>query len=279
MSTKIHNGLKLIAADFTELHQLIGGLRTDIIAAVAVKRIQHLAVTAVLLHDRRLAGLSHAEDDQQRSPISLVWERLLDADSYCYGGGTSRSHPNAYPDHTFELVIFPHNGGFYAMSFTEERGLERLLKDQPWVEDFGFWDNSDQPDDVRDEDWEARRRVWEQIIDGDCYMAVPGNGGYTVTLSPRQFGIPSWLEIQPEIRSHVLRVEQTAEELVRNEWLQQRAAEAKAAGRELSMSDLLGFGRARKNDTVWNQRINEEIKRLQSVLPAEITAEMLGLRA
>ena len=64
-------------------------------------------------------------------------------------------------DFTFELTVFPvfTNELFerlLCMTFEDNRGLRRVWEDIPEVSYYGYWNNTDQPENISDIEWEKR---------------------------------------------------------------------------------------------------------------------------
>jgi hypothetical protein len=277
MSTKIFNGLKLTVTNLFELDRLVKELRAEVMAAVAIKRAQYVARCATNIHDRRLLGIAEEDEPEAaRSPYIRAVSRLRKCDETCYGGDQSRSSKFAYPDHTFELCLFPYKRAVYAIPYTEDRDLLGLLTSKSWVSEYGYWDNTDQPDSIDDREWRRRRKVWDGVFAG-CYMSVSANGGFQVNLSPRQWEFLTWPEIQKQIPTLEKRRSEMKLAIVHREWSREMHAKSEAEGRKPETHEFVfGFGEARKKDPRWNIRLAEEDERLKTVLPETLTPEMLG---
>jgi len=281
MSTKIHHGLRFVDADFFELDRKICQLRNEVTAKVREKRAEYLATFATDVHDKRILGLGTTDDKNDKAPFVMAIERLIKCDDNCYGGNISRSHEFAYPDHTFELVLFPYQGRFYAIPITEDRDLLNVLKTQEWVEEFGYWDSTDPLETVTDDEWSHRQRVWDGI-DSRCYAGVLFNGGFLINLSPRLYDYPSWQAVEPYVPAFEKRVSKHALSVVHAEWSLETYERLKAdlGGSEPPIgSYVMGFGKARKEEPKWEMRIEEEVKRISAILPEKVTDGMLGVPA
>lgn len=44
------------------------------------------------------------------------------------------------------------------------RLLDVLQEPNDWTEKYGYWNNTDRPEDVSDEEWATRERLWESVI-------------------------------------------------------------------------------------------------------------------
>lgn len=77
------------------------------------------------------------------------------------------------------VMVFFHDGEIY-LQFYYPGHWGRSNKRYPdtvwseWIEDFHYQNQSDQPEDVPESDWERRRRVWDEIL-GD--YGIPSRAG------------------------------------------------------------------------------------------------------
>jgi hypothetical protein len=58
------------------------------------------------------------------------------------------------------------------------RPLQEFIKDNPKLSDYSYWNNVDEPEDVTEEEWDARRDFWE-------FLGVPSEDGLIYELSNR----------------------------------------------------------------------------------------------
>jgi hypothetical protein len=71
-------------------------------------------------------------------------------------------------DFDVNITIREHEGRLYLIPYCDMfmRDVLDFLKDDPRLEDFAYWDNSDQPEDVSDADWAARKALWDAMDSG-----------------------------------------------------------------------------------------------------------------
>lgn len=83
-------------------------------------------------------------------------------------------------DTDFEIVIFPHEDHFVGMVFTEhEDWFDKFLK-LPGVREYGYWNNTDPPEHVSDEEWEKRGDTWDDVLGSS---GIPSMTGFTISIS------------------------------------------------------------------------------------------------
>jgi hypothetical protein len=168
MSTKIHHGYRLVDpiddAHTVDPFLVIEDLRVRL-AEVWPKRWAEVAtVRAVAMVDR--ARLDHAE--LPGSPILKVWGDLHDARRYIEKVGARDPEVDFQCEVTFLQDGFLREGdgggGNYALLFTEQEDYIAAWNDIPAVQPWPYWNNTDRPDDVTEDEWEHRREVWGRIL-------------------------------------------------------------------------------------------------------------------
>lgn len=80
-------------------------------------------------------------------------------------------------DTDFSITVFPVEGVFYGIAFTEHEDWFKGWCSQPLVKEFSYWDNSDPDEDVPAYEWARRKRIWNEIFK---YEPVPSNRGFSI---------------------------------------------------------------------------------------------------
>ena len=144
MSTKIHEGLRIDLPEGQSVFDLANQLRTIISEEIHKESIRY---NAGLIRKRLLtaeAGSSYLDH--------LVRVLRKDEDEW----GTYDIGFFLYePDHKEFLLAIPFGRG----SAHYKRALE-----VPGVSEWGYWDNTDRPDELTEQQWEQRRNDW-QVVD------------------------------------------------------------------------------------------------------------------
>ncbi len=77
-------------------------------------------------------------------------------------------------DFSAEVAIFWARGRLLAISFWEHRGYDDAWKRATGARDYGYWNNTDEPEDVSPEEWEQRRLDWDAALPGAGVPALSG---------------------------------------------------------------------------------------------------------
>lgn len=168
MSTKIYDayrfprGIELMA--FQErARQLANPVRDRLDAAEIVNRATVLAV-----HDAFF--VSHKRDE---GGVDLLAKASPAAQAcHDYSGEQRKENPRStfHDPHRFELSLVAHGSYLGVKTFTSRRDygpvMEQLCQEFGGQE-FHYQNQSDQPDDVTDSEWEERRKFWDAAV-GDA---------------------------------------------------------------------------------------------------------------
>ena len=67
----------------------------------------------------------------------------------------------------FTIQIKQFNKDVYLYSFQQEEcQKEYLMKNIPEIEEYGYWDNADKPDDISESHWNKRKLNWDKVYTG-----------------------------------------------------------------------------------------------------------------
>jgi hypothetical protein len=68
---------------------------------------------------------------------------------------------NPSVDFSLEIAIYPiNNKKFLGVYFTEQSDYLEILQEFKWYSEYGYWNNTDQPDNISDKEWTKRKKDW-----------------------------------------------------------------------------------------------------------------------
>lgn len=67
-------------------------------------------------------------------------------------------------DWDMSISYAKHGDVWMAIPFWEKASMLAILEACPWHEPFGYWNNTDQPKGVTEEEWKERCNLWDQVI-------------------------------------------------------------------------------------------------------------------
>lgn len=100
-------------------------------------------------------------------------------------------------DVSFDVTFFPIKNKLLAITFMDNKTLEKAWESLKGVEEYSYWNNTDKPEEVSKADWKNRENDWnEALLDGD---AVPSKNGFSFTLHDERLPFPQEIFTEEEI--------------------------------------------------------------------------------
>lgn len=145
MSTKIYNGIKFKSRDWKEvLDQLIS------IKKEAVK----IGNDSIKKRDLELFIPTNKLID---SDYFEIFDTLRSAI------GEDYTRKAFVPNFKFSVILYPSlEGDIYGVYFNDINEYLPLLN--PFFDEYCYYDNSDQPEDLTEEEWSERGRRWDEMV-------------------------------------------------------------------------------------------------------------------
>ena len=176
MSTKIYNGIKFKTNNIYELLTQLKSIKPNIHNSF-LKNFLYVFISEHFITNSKIPekyAIWHA----------LTSEKIEKNISF---------HSNYY--RKFSIIIIPRsNGELYGLYFGSDKYINLLYSNDIAVE-YGYYNNSDQPDDITEEDWDTRRDVWDEILDYDA----PVHAGFEYNL----LGTSDFLKYQKELFAEI----------------------------------------------------------------------------
>ena len=198
MSTKLHAGHEIVGLSLEALLPELLKLQLTMKERAAELVRQFIVNLAVSRFDHHHFGIEKAP-----SAHLLGDARMELADRQEELRRTRRRDPAV--DFEFSLTLFPVKGRLLALVFTEQKALRDHWEAQTWRREFGYWDNSDPPGDLADDEWQMREGFWDEAF---RQSSIPAEAGYSITLVPEG---ALWAEVEDE---HVLALVPSAQSRV-----------------------------------------------------------------
>jgi hypothetical protein len=115
---------------------------------------------------------------------------------------------NPLVDTDFKLTLFPVRTGVgedeietmkdevYGIAYHDTPAWFAKWLTMPRVSEYGYWNNSDEPDGMSMKQWDARKRLWESLLTGDKKTGVPSMYGLSIDVSDPMGPMPKALRIE-----------------------------------------------------------------------------------
>lgn len=211
MSTKIYNGLRLKIDGLGDLHEKV----TEWRATVAKLQLEHDAKITAQFAASKIDDAAMKDEVVYGAVHAVGWEihdRRREVEK------TQRRDPLI--DTEFTLVVMPYPAGdmILAIAYSERQDWIKQFRALPWVEEYGYWNNTDKPDEVSDEEWEEREKAWTAATKSDP-LDRPGAAGFTIECLPHHVFVDP-KECVPHLPTYEGRVERIVHNKSFNEWSQ-----------------------------------------------------------
>lgn len=147
MSFKVYNGVRFKTNNLYELKNQLFSIKEKC-AKVAN---EHLTIDDIYL----LISLSLRKPVEKCTSVE-VWKQM------CEDIEQRKSYS---PFFYFTVCVYPYEDGtLYGTIFADGLNeFKEAIKDI--CDEFGFWTNTDKPEELSDEEWEHRSEVWHKIFD------------------------------------------------------------------------------------------------------------------
>lgn len=228
MSTKIYNGLKLPNMSVFELNEMYKILRSKLIPLAQQEYYKFIAkiYQAAYVYPKLGINICEYDIDMKNLPHEADNDEILlfakrEACEIINKTRNAVLWADAEPDADFEvsLSILPISDAILCIPSANNsilsKELKALLIDYFHVEEYGYWDNTDMPDELTEDEWNKRREDWNKALPDA--LGVPRQNGFVIKLVDSEFdltkragGIPKY--IMPYVESNEVLCKKAAKE-------------------------------------------------------------------
>lgn len=82
-------------------------------------------------------------------------------------------------DTDFEIVFFPHENHFLGIAYTNNTLWFEKWMSLDLVEDYSYWNNTDKPKELTDEQWNQRAENWDKVLGYN----IPAMVGFSICVA------------------------------------------------------------------------------------------------
>ena len=233
MSTKIYNGY-MAEMDFYRLLRKFKPLVEKFNQVKKAGYAKHLARETAFKIDRLQRRGKPKEEEEEKTP----WRRLRDfhdKNEEKVRQTIDRNQREPDLDYTANCVVLPlHKKKTLILFYSDNQEVLDLWESQPFVQDYHYQNQTDQPDNLSRAEWARRKADWDRVLDWN----VPGHTGYTFTFSFSSLPSPWW--IKEQIEANIPSLEERALHVLHDEYInafiKQKREEEKTADDDLKMS-------------------------------------------
>ena len=271
MSTKIYNGYRLpgITTVF-ELQEFTRRLVKEIRVKqreLVAEMVAHELTTA--LDSLILRGV--VPDEEIFRDTRLFWFGVQDHIKKRQAKVKATLQRDPSVDVDFSVCFVPAGDKFLSLLYTDNRELEALWNAQPEVLEYGYWNNTDQPDGVSDEEWEERCSDWRVALPGH---STPAENGFLLNMDSGYWLFPdSFEDVAAYLPSFDERICFEAKRMLLNSLMREELG-----GKEWDVSDAMdAYSRTSKRieqDEDVQFLLEEKKRELRWLLPEHVTHDL-----
>ena len=195
MSTKIYNGRKFKnkPKNLKEIRDIIFKFKEKAIEYYRDKYYKLLARDIVYIFDDALLTnkvsyeFPDSFDDKKKTSFSeqsdtrSIWGLVSESvDRKADLSNKSLERMNDYFQYEFScsVTILPCDEEVFVLLFTEESEIQDMFDAMEEIQEYPYWDNTDQPEGMTWEQWKDRGKEWDEAIG----TGVPSQNGFDITV-------------------------------------------------------------------------------------------------
>ena len=170
MSTKIYHGFKINTSSISKVLEMVETFRPYILEEG--KKLYKNFEDHLLGYKKIDQTKEDAIKDIRIKWLTAWWEMKR----------TQQRLPLV--DTLFSITIFPLDDYFLGIVYTEHDTWYFQWLEQENVEDYAYWNNSDKPDKLTDEEWDERYKNWSKVLlDNKQGQSLPAMCGFSIDIA------------------------------------------------------------------------------------------------
>lgn len=201
MSIKIYDGFLIKASSLQEITSILKDFKSEALVYAKKKAQQYIAKNVFHNIDEHLFMQKDGSAPSYADFVLQTVEKLNLQES------TNSRSPSI--DYSFHISVAPlDESNCLAIPFFEHcHDYSELLASMPWHIPYGYWNNTDRPDDIDQDEWDTRLQNWTKILSPEW---VPSETMFSFTIVPDNFILSAFRsskELVPHAPSDEERIE------------------------------------------------------------------------
>src|ERR1019366_7183698 len=189
MSTKIYNGYMLPNTSAFELNKIVNSLRVKVVNE-AKRQITKVIGKQVAFIMDSIALDKNFEDKIKEyydvagknirgihfSNTMGVYRFVTEMIQYKNKQIQITQERNPYYDFSFSLSVLPLKNKTLCIAYCDNVEMLKIIDNDSKFSEYGYWDNTDQPDGVSNREWRQRYNDWKKALND---FGAPSDNGMT----------------------------------------------------------------------------------------------------
>ncbi len=192
MSTKIYNGYQIKEMSMPELLLLIQRVQDALLPVHEKLYMTQFVREALRIIDGKVLLIP-----EKFAAMAASGSKGCEVTPYFYANSVIRNAQKEIKisqirdplyDFGCEIVVLPlSQGKILAILYTEKKAFTDIVESFPEIEPYPYYNDTDEPEDITLEEWDARGQEWEKALNKD----IPSLCGFTVSLTLDNLVTPS----------------------------------------------------------------------------------------
>ena len=159
MSIKVYHGLKTHLTDMADLNCLFSEFQKLAKVQAQENFLYDVGSQIATQHDSYVLNL--VDQEPELSPHNIAYEIYK----------KTREHKNTlspdeyWNDYTCEINFYTMNGKTLIVCRAEKDFYQEILEKMDNISEYGYWNNTDKPEDISDDEWDIRLSEWDPALD------------------------------------------------------------------------------------------------------------------
>lgn len=162
MSTKIYNGIKFKTNKFHEIYEKLNDFYETYDAFYKERTDNYVAYLFFHKLDRILLDKKEDIIDKKQF-LTNIFNETMNEYNVEYEKFLKEDYRNTLLDKSLVIRIYVYKKDIYGFVGGENDRIIDKFKEFCDVEDFSYWNNTDKPDEITQEEWDKRENIWEKL--------------------------------------------------------------------------------------------------------------------
>jgi hypothetical protein len=239
MSIKIYNAFRLNSDD----PEVVEAFVSQVQEQARLRRLDSLSKLISGMLTKRIDSHAAGRSTEKPGPdaLNVLIEDFLKAEKvqseskYRYHDGEIHAEIAC----SMSLMAHPsHPGCLFGIPYELPNGWTSMIMDHPLVEEFGYWDNTDMPDEMTEEAWAQRADIWMDI----AVRQTPAQSGteYTIVNCGPAPDVEAIIACTPTLEQ---RIKDAAENVFKDNYFtrMKEVFDAEKPGQEIRASQIISW--------------------------------------
>jgi hypothetical protein len=164
MSTKIYNGYKLPSMSLMQTLRFCKAFRDKVRKRAESLYGKRIIALATDIFDRLTLNLPVEEIEKKGCAFVAAFSHSCKQIAEVRKTGMR----NTDWDFMCDVTLIPTPRKILALLFTEQESFRKIWRDLDGVEEYGYWDNTDQPESITEQEWHQRGKDWDKYLGYDA---------------------------------------------------------------------------------------------------------------